>query len=135
MKLPLRIKYILFITLSSVYLTGLLAWVFTHWFQVNLGLGPEPSFLRLWWLQIHSIISLWFLLLFGYLFHLHVQPAFRGKRKLKSGVALTGILILLILTVPALFYLSNESAKSWVAGIHTYVGFTVVGFFAVHWLA
>jgi FtsH-binding integral membrane protein len=128
-----RLKYILFATLLGMYLTGFFTWVMSHWLQVDGPLGLEPSPARLWWLQSHSVISLWFLILFGYLFHSHVEPSWRRGQKLKSGAALTGTFILLIVTVPGLFYLTNETLKSSVVWIHTYVGLSVLAVFLIHY--
>ncbi len=126
MKIPRRFKVILLSSLALLYLTGLVTWVLSHWFQVNSGFGLEPSSLRQWWLQVHSIVGLWFMVVFGYLFHSHVQPAWRRGQKRKSGLALTSLLIVLILTVPALFYVANDGLKSSVAQFHTYAGLSLL---------
>lgn len=134
MKLSRRFKLILFATLLTLYTSGVLTWVMTHWFQQNSGFGPEPSPLRTFWLQMHAIVGLWFLPLFGYLFHSHIRPAWRRRRKLKSGTALTAVLIFLCATIPGLYYMSDEAAKNWVALSHTYVGLLALVFFLKHYL-
>lgn len=135
MKIIRRLKIILLLTLWTLYLTGFMTWLMGHWLQVEGGFGPEPSPFRLAWLQSHSIVSLWFMVLFGYLFHSHVEPSWRRGKKIKSGVALTGSLILLIVTVPGLFYLTHEGLKNYVVWIHTYVGLSAIAIFLVHYLA
>lgn len=133
MKLPLRLKWLVLASLHAMYFTGLITWVMGYWFQVQTAFGNEPSPFRLWWLQLHSIVSLWFLILFGYLFHAHVQPAWRRRKKRRSGAVLTGTLIFLIATVPGLFYIANEYLKSWVAMVHADVGLTVLLIFLLHY--
>ena len=118
-----------------MYGTGVATWALSRWFFIQGTLGPEVSPLRLWWLQIHSIVSLWFMILFGYLYHSHVLPAWRKHHGPKrfNGAWLTGGFIVLILTVPGLFYLNNESAKAKVAWLHTYLGLSIAMFFVLHW--
>jgi hypothetical protein len=135
MKIKRRLKLILPSTLTLMYLTGVLTWVLGHWFQTDHGFGPESSPFKIWWLQIHSIISLWFLVLFGFLFHSHVIPAWKRRKRRLSGGLLTGTLIFLALTVPGLFYLTNESLKSSVALVHTYVGLVLLFIFLFHYFA
>jgi hypothetical protein len=118
-----------------MYLTGVFTWVLSHWFLVNAGFGLESSPLRIFWLQVHSVASLWFLALFGYIFHAHVIPSWRRGRKRLSGMVLTLVLIFLSLTVPGLFYITNEGIKNSVALIHTYVGLSLVAVFLLHYFS
>jgi hypothetical protein len=120
-------------TLILMYFSGVITWVLTHWIKFNGGFGPEPTPLRTWWLDVHSIIGLFFMVLFGYLFHSHVRPSWRLRRRRRSGFVLTSGIVLLLLTVPALFYLSNEFAKSQIALFHTYLGLVMFLPFAVHY--
>ena len=90
--------------------------------------------MRTYWLQLHSVIGLWFLALFGYLFHSHVRPAWRRRRKLKTGTSFTAVLIFLCATVPGIFYFSNEVLKNYTAAAHTYVGLFAIAFFLFHFL-
>src|ERR1035437_8044871 len=99
MKLKRRFKYILLLTLSTMYVSGLITWIMTHWFLIDSGFGNEPSPFRLFWLQMHSVIGLWYLILFGYMFHAHVRPSWKKGRRIKTGVALTSVLIILCATV------------------------------------
>jgi len=135
MKLGFRLKFTLLLTLASLYTTGVLTWVLSNWFQVRTSFGTEAPVMRVIWLQVHSIISLWFLILFGYVFHSHVRPAWKRRKKRLTGSLLTGTLIFLSATVPGLFYLTNESLKDSVALIHTYVGLVAVVIFFVHYTA
>jgi hypothetical protein len=118
-----------------MYFTGVFTWVLSHWFIVDVGFGPESSPLRILWLQTHSISSLWFLALFGYIFHSHVIPSWRRGRKRLTGATLTSVLIFLSLTVPGLFYITNDSIKNSVALIHTYVGLALAGVFLLHYFS
>lgn len=134
MKLSIRMKSILFPTLTAVYFTGVIVWFMGKWLLHDSGFGTEPSPFRTLWLQFHSIVSLWFMIMFGYLFHSHIRPAWRRGKKIKSGVTLTASVIFLIATVPFLFYAANENVKSSAAFAHTYIGLGTVFIFMVHYL-
>lgn len=115
-----------------MYASGVVTWVLARWFQVDAGFGPQPREQRVWWLDGHSTISLWFLILFGAMYKPHVVRAWHAKRKLASGLSVVSPFIFLIATVPFLFYLRDEQAKSYVAIAHTYVGLALVIPFVVH---
>ncbi len=132
MKIRQGFKAFLYVSLLGLYLSGVLVWILNTWFQRDQGLGLEPSVYATPSLHIHSILGLWFLILFGYLFHSHVLPGLRRKKKIKSGWLLLIVCIVLILTVPGLFYLTNETAKSITSLIHIYIGLSSLLIFGIH---
>jgi hypothetical protein len=134
-KLPQQFRFIVLTSLAGLYFSGAITWILDNWFLVNNGLGPEPSPFHTWWREIHSIISLSFMVTFGYLLNSHVRPAWRTGRRLKSGFVLTAGIVMLLLTVPALFYLADESLKSKVVFFHTYFGLVMLLPFAVHYFS
>ncbi len=135
MKLTLRLKWIVISTLLGLYVTGVAFWVMSHWFMVNIGFGPERSPIATLWLQLHSTVGLWFMVLFGYLFQAHVMPSWKKGKRLRSGTTLTAVSIFLIATVPGLFYISNETMKANVAWVHTYVGLATLVIFLIHYFS
>ena len=132
MKIKLIFKITLYVTLFSLYLTGLLVWTGKTFFLADHGFGFEPPAATIWYLRFHSIISLWFLIIFGYLFRSHIQPGLKSTRKKISGISLITWIAILIITVPGIFYITDETLKNKVAWIHTYVGLTLIGLFFVH---
>jgi len=60
-KLTARFKLILLSTMLFMYMTGVITWVMTNWFLIDAGFGLESSPVRIFWLQMHSIVSLFFL--------------------------------------------------------------------------
>lgn len=126
MKLAQPFKSILLSTCFFVYISGFLVW----WLEYK----TEVADLRTSSLHVHSIISLWFMIVFGYLYHSHIQRGLRSRRRLWSGVILTSIICALIFTVPFLFYLSSEEWRERIANIHTLIGLSVVAPFLAHFL-
>ncbi len=133
MKLTHRFKLILLTSLGLMYATGLLTWITSQFFLNDRGFGREPSPLRVVWLDSHAVSGLWFLALFGYMFHSHIFPALKRKRKIKSGLLLTVVLALLSLSVPGLYYFTSESARAGASWLHTYLGLGALGFFLAHY--
>jgi hypothetical protein len=121
--------------MALLYFSGAVVWILDRWFKVDNGMGLEPEAHQLTVLHFHSIIGLWFIFLFGYVFHAHVLIGWRRKKKLKSGVFLVIAIAVLILTVPGLFYLTDEGWKSNVSLIHTYLGLSLIAPFFTHWAA
>ena len=132
MKIPLFLKSILYFVLFGLYGTGLIFWVLKTWVQKDYGLGPEMPHESIWFLQSHSVLGLGFLILFGYLIRSHVEKGLKAKKKTKSGLFLLSVFVILILTVPLLFYGSDEVQKNKVALFHTYLGIFLIVPFIVH---
>ena len=132
MKIPKVLKWILYFVLFAVYGTGLIYWILKNWAQKDYGMGPEAWHGSIWFLQSHSILGLGFLILFGYLIHSHIEKGLRTKKKTKSGLFLLSVFVILILTVPFLFYLNDENKKLQIALIHTYLGLFLILPFVVH---
>lgn len=132
MKLGPRFKPLLLWTSAFLYLSGLAAWLLATRFQVDQGYGLEPSPLKTWALHSHSVAGFVFLILFGYLWHAHVEPGLKHKKKKPSGLAVLAVLAVLFATVPLLFYVTGESARSWTAALHTWLGAAALAPFLYH---
>lgn len=128
MKLTPALRRLVWGTVTAVYLTGMVVWALN---PPSPGDLPDPG--RVLWLQSHSVISLWFIGLFGYLMHAHVIVSWRRKQKRKSGATLTAVFLGLMLTVPPLFYATNELVRDAAAWIHTYLGIMTAAPFLLHY--
>ncbi len=134
MKISRPFKLILYATLIVLYAAGALNWALHMWFPVDHGFGPEPTVTEIFSLRVHGLVGMWFLIVFGYLFHSHVFPALQGGRKLKTGYTLLLFVAVLSITTPGLFYLSVDSYRAIAAWIHTYAGLIAAVPFFVHLL-
>jgi hypothetical protein len=135
MKLSRRIKRILYISLSLLFLSGLYYFILDHYFKTVGEFGEIQNPAQFWSLRLHSLTGLWFFIFFGYFYAKHIQPGLKGQRLKKSGLLLYSVLAILFLTVPGLFYLSDETLKFWTAQFHTYLGLLFPFFIAAHILA
>ena len=135
MKIHSNFKRTLMITFAALYLSGLVVWVLQTWFMADHGFGLEKPAQTVWFLRGHSIVGLWFLIVFGYLFRSHIQPALRSRASRPSGYFLLALFAILILTVPGLFYLVNEGLRNSTAAVHTYCGVFILLPFVFHSVA
>ncbi len=115
-----------------LYATGFLVWVAKTFLQVDTGFGLEAPAATIWYLRSHSMISLWFLIIFGYLYRSHIQPGLNSSRKKISGLTFLIGIAIVIITVPGIFYITNDSVKNKVSWLHTYMGLALLGFFFIH---
>ena len=134
MKLTKRFKTAFYPTLLGLYATGVGTWIYGKWFSIDRGYGLEANPTGITLLHVHSVIGLWFLLTFGYLWHCHIERAWKSRKKRTSGVMLLTPILLLFITVPGLFYLTDEKLKEFTSAVHTYVGLFVALPFFFHFL-
>jgi len=132
MKLFQPFKAIFLSVLFWLYASGAVVYVLAGWFKKDLGMGPEPRPAQILTLQLHSISGLLFLVFFGYLWATHIMPGWRRRRRVKTGILMAAICIALFISVPVLFYASNEGVKGAAVWIHTYLGLAFVLPFAAH---
>jgi hypothetical protein len=134
MKIRQPFKFIFLSLLFALYFSGVAVFVMQTWFLIDRGFGAEKPTGTLGVLHIHSSVGIAFLVAFGYLLRSHVQTALRGRRSRVSGWVILSILCLLIVTVPGLFYFTDEDWRHSTAMIHTYVGLFFAIPFLAHWL-
>ena len=133
MKLGPRFKAALLWTSAILYATGIAVWALASpRLQTTGDYGPEPSPLKPRFLHAHSVAGLFFLVLFGYLWHAHVEPGLQRQKKKLSGLTLLAALMILFSTVPLLFYLTGETARAWNAAVHTWLGAALLAPFVFH---
>lgn len=132
MRISPRLKRILYISISLLYVTGVSYFIFSNWVRMPSDFGPTTHPSQIWQLRLHSIFGLWFLIFFGYFYARHVQHGLKGQVHLKSGLLLYGTILFLILTVPLLFYLTSEKLKVLAMQAHTYVGLALPFIIAIH---
>jgi hypothetical protein len=113
------LKWIFYLSFSLLYISGAADFAF-QW--INGSPSPAQSFV----LRVHGIVGLWFLYLFGHFFKAHIWPSLRQLRHRRSGLTLWFSLIVLSLSVPALYYVGNDQWRAAIVGLHTYLGLFVL---------
>jgi len=123
MKMRRSLKLTFYYSFALLYISGFADTLLDTFFHHEGGLGIPLQF---WSLRLHSVSSLWFLILFGVIFEDHIRKGLSQIRRKKSGVLFLFSFVILFVTVPLLFYLSNEKARLAVAAFHTYFGLLLV---------
>jgi hypothetical protein len=121
MKINRNLKYFFYLMFGALYLTGVLRYLLSFF---SGEFGPTP--LGVLSLQAHGILSLGFLVFFGYFLAAHVLPSLRQQRHRVSGIIVNIGVIVLSLTVPFLYYGAGDSARNVTIWIHTYFGMAIV---------
>jgi hypothetical protein len=119
------LKRVFYVTFSVLYLSGLVEYVL-KW------LSNDPTPAKSLVLHIHGIVGLGFLYLFGHFYNAHIRPSLRQMRHRKSGISVWILLSILSISVPFLYYLSDEQWRNWTVVIHTYLGLIVAVPLATH---
>lgn len=126
MKMSRALKLVFYSSFSILFFSGLLYFLMDQFIRVQGPFGETTHPAQFWALRSHAIAGLWFLYLFGFLYGRHVKPGLRSKKRLPSGIFFLVPIAVLCLSVPALYYLSNETWKHYAALIHTYLGIALI---------
>jgi hypothetical protein len=112
----------LYIVGLGLWLSGGL-WLVYHYWMVQQGeFGPQTNPLEPWWLKLHGAFAFAAIWVFGLLWGVHVTAAWPHGRRRWSGAAMTGVLLLLMLSGYLLYYVGEETARSYVSIVHWTVG-------------
>ncbi len=111
------------------------AWLLLHYFgQLQGEFGPELNPLEPWLLRAHGLILIPALLGFGGLFVIHVPRGWKDVPQRNIGLGLTGLVTVLIASGYLLYYLGNETVRSWTSIAHWSIGLAVPIIFIWHYI-
>jgi hypothetical protein len=117
----------------GIWLTGAVWLVFKYFVTSTDSFGFEgPHPLQKWWLIAHAAFSFWGVWLFGMLWPGHVLRGWRSHLKRPTGGTLFGVATWLTLTGCALYYIGNDTARSWTSILHWAVGLAALVAFLLH---
>lgn len=132
MKVNPRIKRILRVSFSALYLSGSTYFVFHRFLRVHGEFGDEPSAVERYVGPIHLICALLFIFVFGMVWNYHIEPAIRIRRHRFTGWFFVTLLALLGLTATVILY-GSESWINKAEGVHPYVGLLMLPVLVLHW--
>ena len=121
--------YGIFVTL---FVSGLLWWVFHNWFQTNGEFGTTVHPSEKWWLKLHGAAAMGALVIFGTLLPTHVKRAWRARRNRGNGLLMLIVSGLLIVTGYGLYYLGEEKIRALTSWAHTCMGLAFPVLLAAH---
>lgn len=120
-RLSQRREALVYIVLGVLWASGI-GWLAFHYFlrqTTEFGLLPHP--LEAWWLRLHGAAAFATLWLIGLLWAIHLLPAWKSRRRI-SGIALTLLLAVLVLSGYFLYYASGDDARAVIALLHWITG-------------
>lgn len=101
-----------------LWLSGV-AWILFHYFmQVSGDFGPRPHPLQQWWLRLHGLAAMLSLVALGTVLPNHVRGAWTLARNRMAGAGLILILIWLVITGYALYYLAGAVSQDLLSLLH-----------------
>lgn len=120
---------------TALWLSGA-AWLLLHYYGQRPGeFGPEINPAEPWMLRLHGAALIPALLGIGSLLVVHVWRGWQYRSQRTVGVALLGVLGLLVLTGYLLYYTDEEWGRRWISLAHWVVGLGVPVLFTWHYRA
>jgi len=108
---------------AVLVLSGALWLLFHYYVRIPGEFGPTLHPLEPWLLSIHGISAAGLLIGFGSVMPGHVRRAWRAARNRITGSIFFGVMLALTVTGYLLYYVGNETARSFLSIFHWAVGF------------
>jgi heme A synthase len=116
----------------ALVISGALWLVFHYWVAAAGEYGDRPHPLETWWLRAHGAAAFGFLVLLGTLLPVHMRRAWNRRRNHRSGAFVVTVVIVLVVTGYALYYLSSEELRAWISVTHWLAGLAGLPALALH---
>jgi hypothetical protein len=118
---------------TALLVSSGLLWLLFHYFvTVHSDFGATRHPLEALWLKVHGAAAMLALVLFGTMMPVHIRKAWHARNNRWSGSLLLAVLVLLILTGYALYYLVGEVSRPWIGVIHWAIGLALVPAVVLH---
>jgi len=127
-----RIRWALYGIGASVWASGVLWWVFDHYFLRQTNIGIEQNPLQVWWLRAHALTATLAVWLLGYLCAVHVQRNWSGRLRRNSGLLFVSAFGVLVLSGYLMYYVDADRPAALIAQFHWIVGLCAPLAFLIH---
>ena len=114
-------------------LSGCVWMVLHYFFQIDTAFGPGPNPWEPVAMRIHGGIAVAMVFLLGWLTSRHIIEAWNVRWNHTSGMVLSIVCLLQILSGYALYYLADAQLQSGVAVVHQVVGVSAIVIALLHW--
>ncbi len=116
----------------SVWVSGVLYWVFDKYFLRQTNIGIEQNPLQVWWLRAHALTATLAVWLLGYICAVHVQRNWSGRLRRVSGLLFVSAFALLVLSGYLLYYVDADRPAALISDFHWVVGLCAPLAFLIH---
>jgi hypothetical protein len=118
---------------AGAWITGAVWLIYKYFVREVDAFGfenPHPA--QRWWLIAHALVSFGALWMYGVLWPDHVVRSWKAKARRPTGGTLWGVTLWLALTGCLLYYIGNDTARSWMSLAHWVVGLAALGAYLWH---
>ena len=120
-RLSLRREALVYGVFGLLWISGV-GWLVFHYFlRLASEFGEMPHPLEAWWLRLHGAGAFAGLWLIGLLWAIHLVPGWKSRRR-PSGVVLSALTAVLVLSGYLLYYAGGDRVHAVVALAHWLVG-------------
>ncbi|GJI90826.1 DUF4405 domain-containing protein [Duganella hordei] len=122
----------IYASIAALLLTGG-AWVLAHYFFRTAGqFGESASPVEPWAMKLHGAAAMVMLFFLGSLMNSHIRRAIKAGRNLATGWGMIAVMLLLIATAFALYYIAGEGDRPVWSLLHWAVGLAGGALFVLH---
>ncbi|MCW1385089.1 hypothetical protein OLX02_19930 [Novosphingobium sp. KCTC 2891] len=118
----------------GLWLSGC-GWLLLHYYGQKQGeFGPEMNPVEPWMMKAHGLFLIPALLGIGGMFIAHIPKGWAHQHQRIAGVALCGVLAVLIASGYMLYYVGDEDLRAWTSLAHWMIGLGLPAVFLWHYL-
>lgn len=132
MNLPRWQELAVYVSGAVLLLSGIAWLVLDTWVRVEGEFGPEHHPAEHWMLIAHGIAAYAFLVVLGTVLPVHISMGWRQQRNRVTGVTVLTVCTILSLTALALYYVGQDTTRSWASLMHWTVGLAAVPVVLIH---
>jgi hypothetical protein len=131
--MPRSLRVATLIVCTLLWLSGC-AWMLLHYFfQVSTDFGPGPNPWEPFAIRVHGVIAIATVFLLGWITSRHIIQTWHVRWNHVSGIVLTIVCLVQILSGYSLYYLADAQLQIPVAVLHQVIGVSAIIFSLVHW--
>jgi hypothetical protein len=132
LKVPNTAKRLLQIFLTISFISGSLFFILNTWVVVEGEYGPEKHPAQFVSLQIHAISAFSIMVLYGAFWGAHLFLGWRTRRSRNTGIGLTTVIGLQVITAYLLYYVASDMFRQIVMWLHLCIGFSLPVWLMLH---
>ena len=132
LKVPNTAKRLLQTFLTVSFISGCLFFILNTWVMVDGEFGPEKHPAQFMSLKIHGISAFGLMVLYGAFLGAHAFLGWRTKKSRNTGIGLTTVIGLQIITAYLLYYVASDLYREIAMWLHLGVGLSIPLWLTLH---
>lgn len=131
--MPRSLRTVTLLVCALLWLSGSVWMLLHYFFPVVTEFGPSPNPWEPFIIRLHGILAVGTVFLLGWIASRHISEAWSLRRNQVSGIVLSSVCAVLVLSGYALYYLADDRARNGSAVVHQILGVGAVVFALTHW--